>query len=100
MATNKADSEGKIIPLETNQAYMNALKHNIDVLEQMESNIQLEMISLATSGKWKKWSDEQPDGTEFTFTEEMLRDTGDKNVDLLYELLDKMTEIREKFNII
>ena len=43
-------------------------------------NYILIMINIATNGKRKKQSDEQEEGTEFTFTYEMLNDTGYKNI--------------------
>jgi hypothetical protein len=86
----------KVIPLNINQAYAKSIEQTIGTLEQMESEIHFQIIALAISGKWKKWSDDQPIGTEFIFKEEMLRDTGDKNVDLLCELMDKIVEVRKK----
>jgi hypothetical protein len=86
----------KIIPLSINKDYAHAIGQAISTLEEMEDDIKSAMIGLATTGKWKKWSDEQPIGTEFTFTEEMLRDTGDENVDLLCDLVDKIEEIMVK----
>jgi hypothetical protein len=54
------------------------------------------MINLATKGKWKEWDEKQSEGAIFHFTEEMLRDTGDENVDALCELTDKIVEVRNK----
>lgn len=67
------------------------LDEQIEILEQYITN-------LATQGKWKEWSDSQPVGAIFTFTEEMMRNTGDKNIDMLNELCDSMWEIRDKID--
>ncbi|GHT20229.1 hypothetical protein AGMMS4957_06500 [Bacteroidia bacterium] len=88
----------KIIPFNTNNAYAKVMDKTIIALEQMEADVLDTMVNLATEGKWRQWSEEQPIGTTFTFTEEALRDTGDENVDLLCELVCKIIEIRENFN--
>jgi hypothetical protein len=64
----------------------------------MEQEVMNSMVMLATTGKWKKWSDEQPIGSKFEFTEEMLRNTGDVHVDLLCGLMDKILNVRENMD--
>ncbi|OAV69318.1 hypothetical protein Barb6_00341 [Bacteroidales bacterium Barb6] len=54
------------------------------------------MVNLACKKKWKKWDDSHDIGDEFTFTEEMLRNTGDKNIDLLWELVEKYDEVKSQ----
>ena len=54
------------------------------------------MINLAASGKWKKWSDEQAEETSFIFIQAMLSNTGDKKVDLLMVLYERISGIIEE----
>ena len=42
---------------------------------------------------------EMPEGTEFELSEEMLRSSGNKNIDTLWELLDKATEVKNRIKI-
>ena len=57
------------------------------------------LFELACSGKWKQWSDTQPVGTVFDVSEEMLRNTGDEYIDLLWELLDKIEEVKGQIRV-
>jgi hypothetical protein len=85
----------KIVDMHQHTEYQEKLAEVIESLNDIEGEINNCMIQLATSGKWKQWSDEQPIGTVFQFTEEMLLNTGDKNVDALVELIYKVIETRE-----
>jgi hypothetical protein len=77
-------------------AYSIALSEAIWALRRTDKVLYSMMIGLTVSGKWKEWDEKQPEGTIFTFTEEMLRNTGDENVDALCELRDKLCEVRRK----
>jgi hypothetical protein len=72
------------------------LAETILYLDNLEDDIKTAMINLATKGKWKEWDEKQPEGAIFHFNEEMLRDTGDENVEVLCELTDKIVEVRSK----
>jgi hypothetical protein len=80
------------------QEYAEAIEQTVETLERMEEEVMNCMIMLATTGKWKKWSDEQPIGTKVEFSEEKLRNTGDVNVDLLCGLMDKILKVRENMD--
>jgi hypothetical protein len=86
----------KVINLREKNDYNNRLKETFEFLEKVENDLVSEMINLAISGKWKKWSDEQPIGTEFSFTDEILKDTGDENIDMLCELREELINITER----
>jgi hypothetical protein len=75
--------------------YRKELSEIVNQLFDMSDQIYSDMVNLATLGKWQKWSNEQPAGTVFEFTEDMLRDTGDKNVDALVELMDKILDTKD-----
>ncbi len=70
----------KIIPFESDYAshsrYQEALSEIIIELDQLEEHVISLSISLATSGRWKEWSDSIEIGGKFEFTEKMLKDTG------------------------
>jgi ElaB/YqjD/DUF883 family membrane-anchored ribosome-binding protein len=86
----------KIIDINGYPKYQQALTTAVDFLVEADNIIDSYMVALATEGKWKQWSDEQPEGSVFTFTEEMLRNTGDENVDTLCELRDKLYDVLGK----
>jgi len=57
------------------------------------------LFGLACLGKWKQWSDSQPIRTVFVFSKEMLRNTGDENIVLLWKLLDKIKEMKGQIRV-
>jgi len=63
--------------------YREALSEAITDLEKFSDELETTIEGLATTGKWKAWSDSIPVGGEFHFTNEMLIDTGDANVDAI-----------------
>jgi hypothetical protein len=86
----------KIISMNNRRDYHHRLTETILYLDNLESDIITAMINLATKGKWKEWNEKQSEGTTFHFTEEMLRNTGDENVDALGELTDKIIAVRNR----
>ncbi|MDI1234532.1 MAG: hypothetical protein PSX81_09640 [bacterium] len=94
---------GNIIPLnstyQSNPNYQLALLELSGTISAMEEVLKDNMINLATIGKWKEWSDAIPEGDVFTFTEEMLSNTGDKNIEALYQLIHQMMAIKSNFKI-
>jgi hypothetical protein len=58
------------------------------------------MINIASSGIWFGWTDSLADGTVFNFTPDMLTDTGDKKIDLLWGLYDKLLDVKQRFESI
>jgi len=86
----------KIVNLKQNTKYKKTLSKLINQLNSFSDKIRDNLFNLACQGKWKEWDKAQPIGTEFYVDEEMLRNTGDKNIDLLWEVLDKIEEVKEK----
>ncbi|HPQ35570.1 MAG TPA: hypothetical protein PK563_13850, partial [Tenuifilaceae bacterium] len=64
-------------------------------LIDFQENIYTMMINLATKGKWKEWDKKMKEGSEFTFSLDMLLNVGDKNIDKLFELYSKVNETVE-----
>ena len=88
----------KLINIQDVSCYREKLDKTVDYLDSIENQLLLTMFDLATAGKWKNWSDQQKVGTEFEFTEEMLRNTGDENIDKLYELFDKISVVKSELS--
>jgi len=65
-------------------------------IEEIEIELSTAIINLAAKGKWMNWSDSIPTGEFFTFTEEMLKDTGDENIDDLTFLMDELIRAKAK----
>ena len=86
----------KIVSLKYNSQYKNTLSKLINQLDSLSKRIHENLFNLACLGKWKEWDAAQPIGTEFYVDDEMLRNTGDKNIDHLWEVLDKIKEVKEK----
>jgi hypothetical protein len=57
------------------------------------------MVYLALSGKWKEWEAKQPIGVEFTFDLNMLLGSGDKNIDEIFKLYEKILETTENLKV-
>lgn len=76
--------------------YRAVLTNTIEKLDNINADLHSLIVNLATAGKWKKWSDNISEGEVFYFTEEMLKDTGDNNVDGIAELLDEVIKLKEK----
>lgn len=86
----------KVINLNQKNEYKTRLQKTFEFLENVKRDLLTEIIDLAVSDKWKKWSDEQPIGTEFSFTDEMLKDTGDENINMLCDLREEVIKITDK----
>ena len=86
----------KTINLNDQNKYQNKLKETIEFLDYTENELFSKMICLATLGKWKNWDDNIEIGTVFNFTEEMLRDTGDFNINKLFEIAEKISIIKKE----
>jgi len=55
------------------------------------------MFELACLNRLKEWSDNQPVGTVKNVKGSFLRNTGDKNIDLLWNILDTIMDVRQTF---
>ena len=86
----------KIISLKEYARYKKKLSQLIDLASNTADEIENELFTVACLGKWKEWDKSQPVGARIYVDEEMLRSTGDKNIDLLWEILDKIREVKEE----
>lgn len=94
---------GHIIPFyndyHSRPEYQMALLETIGELEEMKVALQFLMVKLATTGKWKGWSDGILDGEVFDFKEEMLRNTGDPNIDAICAMVDQIQTLKNTIEI-
>ena len=79
----------------TKELYMDELYGVLKTLGEFYDKIEGHMINLAVRDKWKEWNDTMKDGDVFNFSDEMLANTGDKNVDDLFILRDNVYNIIE-----
>ena len=76
--------------------YQEQLIRNVKKLNEIENDLKNLVINTATEGKWKKWSDSMQEGDMFKFTEEMLKDTGDENVNNISSLIDEVIKVKDE----
>jgi len=96
---NGRKAEAKIINFKDYAEYHEKLSEVMEIVNDLSDEIFDSLFILASLDKWKQWSDTQPVGTVFDVSEEMLRNTGDENIDLLWELLDKIEEVKGKIRV-
>ncbi|SDR71378.1 hypothetical protein [Christiangramia echinicola] len=82
--------KSKVIDLNIKNDYINKLDKIVEKLEDIDKVIFGSMIELSTSEKWKDWSENQKEGTVFTFEESMFENCPDKNVTELLDLRRKL----------
>ena len=68
-------------------------------LGDLASELFDQCINLATSGKWKKWSDEQPVGSQVCFDVKMLREAGDQNIKMLLDLSEYIGDLNKRLKL-
>ena len=83
-------SKSKVIELNIKKDYNKKLDNIVEKLEEIDKVIFGSMIELSTSDKWKEWSENQKEGTVFTFDEAMFENCPDKNVTELLDLRRKL----------
>lgn len=65
-------------------------------MNEVKNEITTRIVILAISGRWKDWDESQNIGTVFHFSNEVLQDIGDKNIDELMELNEYLLITTEK----
>jgi hypothetical protein len=79
--------------------YMEELYRTLESLKKTYDEIQGHMINLAVRDKWKEWNADKPGGFEFSFSDEMLADTGDENINDLFVLYENVYNTIELISI-
>lgn len=85
----------------TKEHYLEELYEVLKTLDVFYDKIQGHMINLAVRDKWMEWNATMKEGDVFNFSDEMLADTGDKNIDnlfILWENIYNTIEIISKQN--
>ena len=98
MKTKELDnhSEAKIINIKDYAEYNERLSEIMKTVNDLTEEIHESLFNLACLDKWKEWDANQEVGAEIFVTDDMLRNTGDKNIDLLWKILDKIMDVKEK----
>jgi len=79
--------------------YNKKLSEIMELVNDLSDKIYEGLFPLVYLGKWQEWDADQPIGSKLHVDENMLRNTGDKNIDILWELLDKVEDVIEKIGI-
>lgn len=85
-----------LIKLWDREAYNRQLRDVCTLLGEMQNTLRDAMWSMAVCGKWKEWDEQQPIGSTICVSEDMLRNTGDANVDMLVRIDDLMQDFIDK----
>ena len=86
--TKTAHNEGdaRVINIKDYAEYHAKLSEIVEQVDDLAEEFYDSLFELAVLDKWKHWSDSQPIGAELYVDEDMLRNTGDKNIDVLWEI--------------
>jgi uncharacterized protein YyaL (SSP411 family) len=87
----------KVINLQDYQGkakYADIIKETHVFLDETQEKMDGLMINLSAQGVWKETFDKYKEGETFTFTQDMLENTGDNNIELLWELYFKIDFLR------
>ena len=98
--TNDTRQPCDIVPLRDSAEYEAQMRETVRFCAAVAEQLGADMVNLACLGRWRQWSDAQPIGTTFRFTGEMIRETGDANVDALlavYDALERFVAKNEKY---
>jgi hypothetical protein len=82
--------------------YKNEIKYSEVILktksflDDTQEKIQEHMVNLATHGVWKDFFDQFKEGDTFNFSQDMIENTGDKNIEMLWELCFKIEDVTKR----
>jgi hypothetical protein len=82
------------------EKYTEEIEKAVDLLIQMEEDLTTSMINIACQDKWKEWFKTQKGGSEFSFSDEMLAQTGDDTANELFMLREDVREKIKKIQFI
>ena len=68
------------------QRYRETVSEMRSVLAETSEYLHGAAIDLAVNGPWREWDEQQPVGSDFFFSDQMLLESGDANVALLVRL--------------
>ena len=81
---NEGQTEGtpKKVSFGNNAKYKEALSFLMELMSEFSNEIYSNLFNLACQGKWEGWNEKQPVGATIHVDEDMLRSTGDRNINL------------------
>jgi hypothetical protein len=92
-------NDAKIINIKDYAEYNRKLSAIMEKLNELSDEIYEGLFPLALLSNWKDWDEEQPIGSKLHVDEDMLRNTGDKNIDILWELLDMAEDVKDRIRV-
>ena len=92
----QVEHDATVIKFHNHAKYQEKLSEILEQVTEISTVIYENLFALACMGKWKEWDDQQPVGAKIFVDEDMIRNTGDKNIDLLLEIWDKIEEVKEE----
>lgn len=78
--------------------YQDMIEGVRDIIYECGQAVHGKLFDLSTSGVWLEWSEAQAVGATMSVTNDALHKTGDKNIDRLWELLDKMQDVMSELS--
>ena len=81
-----------------NDKYKKYLKLSEEFLSKTAIGLFETCVNFAVNGKWKDWDDKQKAASRFEFSDKMLWQTGDKNVDVLMNLREGVLSALEEIS--
>jgi len=88
--------DATVIKFQNHAKYQEKLSEILEQITEISTVMYENLFALACMGKWNEWDDQQPIGARIFIDEDMIRNTGDKNIDLLLEVWDKIEEVKEE----
>lgn len=90
----------KIIKIDSaNITYKERITDLHEFLKLTQEEIFTQMLYIASAGVWKEWMQTIKEGETFNFNSEMLENTGDKNIEILWELYNKIDEVIQRIKL-
>jgi type III secretion system FlhB-like substrate exporter len=74
----------------TKKHYLDELYGALETLWKFYKKIEEHMVNLLVRDKWKEWNDTKKEGDSFIFSDEILANTGDRNIDDLFSIRDNI----------
>ena len=91
------ENTGKVVNITEYAEYNKKLSEIVEIVTEHSDE---GLFPLALLSNWKEWDSEQPIGKKLNVDEDMLRNTGDNNIDILWELLDTAEDVIDRIGVV
>ncbi len=86
----------KIVKLKDVTDYRKHTIQTTKLITTFQESLYAQIMNYAALDKWKDWSDSKEIGSVVPMDEPLLRSIDDKNIAILFELIDKCNESKER----